>query len=143
MRSVATALLAISLLVPIGRAEGLVVCLNGHPTVEAEFAESEAVFVGTVVSERTEPPAGDRYFDDGTTYTVRVDDVVRGRLEKIVRIFSENSSGRFPMEPRRKYLLFVNTEHGRMKVDSCGNSELFNPESKTLKTVRQLAAVRP
>jgi hypothetical protein len=134
------ALLSIALFAPVGRVEGLLSCLNGHPTVEAEFASREGVFVGTVRSEGVESPAADGHFDDGTTYIVKVDEVLRGRLPKTVRIFSENSSGRFPMEPRRKYLLFVYTEHGRMIVDSCGNSEPFNPDSETLKTAKRLAA---
>ena len=137
--SPASALLAVSLLAPTGR-EGLVACLNGHPTVEAEFAAREAVFIGTVVSERAERPAADRYFDDGTTYEMKVDEVFRGRLPKRVRVFSENSSGRFQMDRRRKYLLFVYTEHGRMTVDSCGNSEPLNSDSETLKTAKRLAA---
>jgi hypothetical protein len=43
-------------------------------------------------------------------------------LEKPLEIFSENTSGRFPMQLRRRYVLFVYREAGRLMVDNCGNS---------------------
>jgi len=72
------------------------VCLNGHPTVDAEY-RLRTVFIGAVVSERHEPPTKD-WDQEGTTYAVRVDERLHGQLPRTVQLVSENSSGRFPTE---------------------------------------------
>ena len=75
----------------VALANARLVCVFGNPTVAEEY-RLRRVFVGTVVSERYEPPA--KHFDqEGTTYTVRVDELIRGQLPRTIRIFSENSSG--------------------------------------------------
>jgi hypothetical protein len=119
---------------------GETACLTGHPTVQAEYRLRNSVFVGTVISEHNES-AEEKYFDqDGVTYTVKVDEVLRGRPPKTVLLFSENSSGRFPMQVGTKYLLFVYRDHGRTMVDNCGNSEIFSGTSPVLRAVRKLKA---
>lgn len=57
----------------------LAVCVNGHPSIASEFADSTAVFSGTVLSHQSEAPTKDGFFDDGTTFEVRVDDLLRAR----------------------------------------------------------------
>jgi hypothetical protein len=114
------------------------VCVFGNPTVAEEY-RLRRVFVGTVVSERYEPPT--KYFDqEGTTYTVRVDEPIKGQLQRTIRIFSENSSARWPMQVGTKYLLFVYRDSGRAIVDSCGNSEVYTASSLQLREVRRLKA---
>jgi len=114
------------------------VCLDGHPTVAAEY-RLRRVLIGTVLAERYEPPT--KVFDqEGTTYTVRVDEPIRGQFGKTVLLFSENSSGRFPMEVGTKYLLFVYRDRGRTSVGNCGNSEVYDVSSPKLRQVRQLKA---
>jgi hypothetical protein len=113
-------------------------CLNGYPTVSAEY-RLRRVFIGTVVSEQYEPAT--KYWDqEGVTYTVRVDEPLRGQLPKTIRLFSENSSGRFPMELGTKYLLFVYRDRDRVSVDNCGNSEVYSVSSPKLREVRRLKA---
>ena len=46
-------------------------------------------------------------FLDGDFYTVRVEELFRGKIPKTIQEFSENSSGRFPMKIGAKYVLFV------------------------------------
>jgi len=121
-------------------AGGSVACLNGYPTAQAEYILSDGVFVGTVISQQ-DVPAREKYFDqDGVMYTVRVDELLRGRQPQRVRLFSENSSGRFPMRVGIKYLLFVYRDHGRTIVDNCGNSEIYSKTSPVLLAVRKLKA---
>lgn len=115
--------------------------LNGYPTVVQEFEERYAVFTGTVLSEHHEPAT--KYFDQaGTTYEVRVDELFKGRSPRSIRLFSENSDAEFPMTVGTKYLLFVYRDHGRLLVDSCGNSEHFSSTSKALRTVQKLTATK-
>src|SRR6266540_7044480 len=70
------------------------VCLNGHPSLEQEYQSSKTIFVGRVASEELTPES--KNYLDGTTYSVHVEEVLRGSPAKIVKLFSENSSGRFP-----------------------------------------------
>ena len=114
------------------------VCLNGNPTVSEEFKQREGVVAATVLSEPYQPPVGRYFTEEGTTYTARIDEVFKGRIAKTLQIFSENSSGRFPMDVGTKYLLFLYRVEGRTLVDNCGNSEPFSPESKVLRAVRAI-----
>jgi hypothetical protein len=126
------------LLLSMASASAHFVCVNGHLTVDAEYHRG-IVFIGTVLSERYEPPT--KVFDqEGTTYTVRVDERIRGKLPRTIHIFSENSSGRWPMDIGTKYLLFLYRDRGRNIVDYCGNSEIYRASSPTLREVRQLKA---
>jgi hypothetical protein len=119
-------------------------CVNGYPSVAREYGESAFVFVGTVIAERQEPAEDDpQGFFDGVTYTVRIDEQFKGPSQKTVSLFSENSTARYPMQLRQRYLVFVYLESGqRYAVNNCGNTELFRAKSKALSTVRKLASNR-
>jgi hypothetical protein len=81
----------------------------------------------------------DNEFYDGTMYRIRVDRAFRGNLGNAAEIFSENSSGSFPMTVGAKYLLFIYTASGPMQVDYCGNSGLLSKRRKELQLVERLA----
>ena len=117
------------------------VCLNGHPSVAEEYEAAKAVVAATVVAERLIPSA-EADFYDGTLYRIRVDKTLRGSVGDSAEIFSENSSGRFPMAVGAKYLLFIHTGSAGMRVDYCGNSGLVPKRMKELKQVERLAAKR-
>ena len=117
------------------------VCLNGHPSVAEEYRTAKAVVLATVRTERLIPSA-DKEFYDGTLYRISVDKAFHGKLGSEAEIFSENSSGRFPMTVGRRYLLFIYSARGRMQVDYCGNSGLLSERGKELQQVEQLAAKR-
>ena len=94
------------------------------------YARSFSVFTATVISQRHVPPL-DKFFDlDGDMYTIKVEEVFRGKLPRTVELFSENSSGRFLMTVGAKYILFIYREHGRLMVDNCGNSDLLTEGSR-------------
>ena len=113
-------------------------CLQGHPTVRYEYSHSNAVFLGTVLSAKLAPAEDSAGFLDGSVYKVRTDKILRGKLPDTVDIFSENSSGRFPMEVGQQYLLFVYSDLGRIMVDNCGNSGPVAETSSVLKQIRQI-----
>ena len=112
------ALLLTVLLLTASRS-GFAVCLNGNPSVAQEYRDSPIVFVGTVTGEQNVRES--KNYLDGVMYTVTADEVLRGSLPKRMRLFSENSSGRFPMHVGSTYLLFVYRALGRTMVDACGN----------------------
>lgn len=112
------------------------VCLNGHPSVAQEYRLSYAVLIGEVVSEKREPRSKDFY--EGTSYVVRVRETICGKLPRTITLFSENSSGRFPMKMGQDYLLFVYRNSNRTMVDNCGNSKLLSQAAKEIRIVRNL-----
>ena len=115
-------------------------CVEGHLGIQQEYTRSVAVLVGTVLFARHERSSDPDREPDKTIYGVRVIETIRGRVTGRIDLFSENSTGRYPMEVGTKYLLFVYREHGQAMVDSCGNSEVFNETSPVLATVRSLKA---
>jgi len=115
----------------------LAVCVLGDYSVRGEFERSVAVLIGTVVAERATPESKDLY--EGVTYTVKIEESFRGRLPPTVELFSENSSGRFPMTKGEKYVLFLYQVVDRLAADNCGNSGLVSDKQDVLTAVRQLA----
>jgi hypothetical protein len=114
-------------------------CVNGYPSVPEEYASSRLVFIGKAVKKSITTESADGYFLDGTTYRVVPMQTYKGEVQANFDLFSENSSGRFPMLLNREYLLFVYTEHGRLMVDNCGNSDLISHAKKAVARVARLA----
>jgi hypothetical protein len=118
------------------------VCINGYPTVQKEYALSKVVLVGKVVQDR-QTAGEDDYFDlDGDTYTVVPTHMYKGETKAEVDLFSENSSGRFPMQVGQVYLIFAYEDHGRLIVDNCGNSNLISRSKAAVAAVAKLSARR-
>ncbi|MDN5943076.1 MAG: hypothetical protein L0H94_14440 [Nitrospira sp.] len=115
------------------------VCVFSDYSVRDEFERSFAVAIGTVVSERATPESKDLY--EGVTYTIDVEESFRGRVPATIELFSENSSGRFPMTKGEKYVLFLYQLADRLAVDNCGNSGPVAENQDVFTAVRQLAKV--
>jgi hypothetical protein len=96
--------------------------------------------IATVTGEEAVPEAKDGYFLEGTNYRIKVEENFRGAFPTGQELFSENSSGRFPMAIGHRYLLFAYVEHGRFQVDNCGNSGPLSKRLRELRVVRKLAA---
>lgn len=112
-------------------------CLLGDYSVKSEFERSIAVVIGTVVNERPTPESKD--LSDGVTYTVRVEESLRGHVPATMELFSANSSAGFPMNTGVTYLLFLDQTAERIAADNCGNSGPISDKQLTLITVRRLA----
>jgi hypothetical protein len=117
-------------------------CLNGYPSVPKEYANSKLVFIGKAVKKRTISESADGYFLDGTAYKVVPMEIYKGEIQASFNLFSENSSGRFPMLLNEEYLLFVYRDHGRIMVDNCGNSNLISNAKKAVAGVARLSGKR-
>jgi hypothetical protein len=112
------------------------VCLNGNPSVSEEYANSQSVFIGKIIEEQDVPESGNYY--DGKNYTVQVQRTFKGTPSNPVVIFSENSSGRFPMTVGKTYIIFLHYELGRYQIDNCGNSGLQSEKQDIVQSLRQL-----
>jgi hypothetical protein len=120
----------------VGAQAAFAVCTYGDLSVEEELRKSLAVFVGRVLSEEFTPASKD--YLEGTTYIVMVEEVFRGSPAKEVGLFSENSSGRFPMTVGFVYLVFASDELGRLTVYNCGNSGEISEKAEALSVLRKL-----
>ena len=120
-------------------------CGMGHRTVAQEFSDSGAVIVGSVTTQEQWSHDGEVW--DGTLYTVQVTEVLKGAPTKTINVYSENSSGRFPMDIGTTYLIFAyrgvfeNRASPEWAVDNCGNSTAVHANQQLLADVRHLAAV--
>jgi len=112
-------------------------CFQPDPTVACEFLNSDAVFVGTVISARAVPPRGATELD-GWLYDLTVQELFRGPRTKTIEVFTENSSGRFPLEVAKKYLLFASEYNGRLTIDNCGNSALLSKAQTAIGELHKL-----
>src|SRR5688572_11936925 len=74
------------------------------PSVGEEFTNSAVVAVGKVVKSREVLDTDG--FIQGTFYTIQITEVLKGSSTNIAELYSENTSGRFPMEPGSSYLIF-------------------------------------
>ncbi len=95
-----------------------------------------------VLNAKLVPSANDGYFLDGTIYGVEMRKGYKGNPGDALSVFSENSSGRFPMQIGREYLLFLYRDHGRYQVDNCGNSDELPKSLKKVAEVERIAAGR-
>jgi hypothetical protein len=114
----------------------LAVCVFSDYSVQGEFERNFAVVIGTVLSDRATPESKDLY--EGVTYTVKIEEAFRGHVPATVELFSENSSGRFPMTKRKKYVLFLYQVGDRFAADNCGNSGPVAERQDVLNDVRQI-----
>lgn len=97
------------------------VCLNGTPSVADEFHRSTIVALGTLRASRDVSAPDDPAGIDHTIYTVRLTRVFKGApAGRTVRLFSENTSARFPLDPHVNYLLFIDDSTDGFYVDNCG-----------------------
>ncbi len=71
-------------------------CYQPDPTLRCEFLNSDAVFIGTVISTRDEPARGNDD-TDGWIYTLTVERLFRGPSSKTIEVYTENASARVPL----------------------------------------------
>jgi hypothetical protein len=119
------------------------VCLNGKPSVEREFRESSIVALGVARAARDVSMADDPQGIDHTIYTVRLTRSFKGMpAGRTLRLFSEHSSARFPLDQGVPYLLFIGDSKDGLYVSNCGWSGPV-AEKKTgavLRRVEKIAA---
>jgi hypothetical protein len=102
-----------------------------YPTVAEEFAEAEYVFLAQVTSARLDPADDDPDGFEGIEYSVRALRSYKGEPPANLLLFSENSTGRWPMMVGGWYLVFVGSKRPvgfddparrEYAVSNCGNS---------------------
>lgn len=111
-------------------------CVNGRPSLEREYRESEYVVEGKV--SRIVRDAATSYVYDGQIYHDRVDRVTVRVLSsfkkpsgKTLTFENPHNSAALPVQIGRNYLLFLSrsTPSEGLQVDTCGLSGLMDRES--------------
>ena len=115
------------------------VCVNGHPSVKDEYSNAAYVLTVVVATANAVPQSEDGKDLSGTDYKLRSLHVLKGYPPETFTVFSENSSGRFPMDVKKRYLVFVYREGGRLRIDNCGNSGLLDTSANALAEVLAIA----
>jgi hypothetical protein len=93
---------------------------------------------GEVIAGREVPNPEDSSFFSGIRYSVRVAKTFKGSVPKVVEVWSENSSGRFPIEIGETYLLFLYDAQGQLCADNCGNSGRLSETHDALSAVQTI-----
>lgn len=108
-----------------------------------EFNESDAIIVGTVTGKEHVPDI-DPTFYAGILYFLRVEQIIKGTQKLELRLFSENTTARFPMEIDKSYLVFARRDNDIFKntntywVNSCGNSKPARDATRELGKLRAM-----
>jgi len=96
------------------------------------------VVIARVISEWED--AGVGQWIAGTFYRLEVKRSLRGSPKTHIDLFSENSSGRFPMEKGVQYLVFVSSCENRQYAYAKGNSIELSKAGMTLAKVKKLSS---
>jgi len=114
-------------------------CFAPQLRVSDEYFVSNLVLTGTVIREQNIYDPADKEYILETIYSIRVDSVYRGHPPTILKIHSENATGRYPMDLNQQYVLFLTKDsQGHWFVDNCGNSVQTANGSDTLEQLTQL-----
>lgn len=106
-----------------------------YPTVAEEFAAADYVFMAQVTSGQMQRTADDPEGFDGVEYRLQPLKVFKGQPPQDLMVYSENSTGRFPMAVTGWYLVFVGPAYGvgfaeppriERAISNCGHSFLLN-----------------
>jgi hypothetical protein len=98
-------------------------CPEPRPGVLQEAKTSDYVLTAAVTAQRVVPEAGE--LNDGWSYRLKPLRIFRGRSLAGSEVFTENSSGRFPLEVGKQYLLFATRmSDGRLEITNCSHSGL-------------------
>lgn len=133
MKAIATILVLV-----LGSAAGVAQCTSRRVSARDEIHNSSAVIMGTVTA--AVPLAESWDFLDGVSYTVRVDTVLHGHVDRAeYHVFSENTPAAFPMTVGKHYVLYLRPQYDRYEINSCGNS---HQTEEMEASANQLANVR-
>lgn len=117
----------------------MALCLDSRQlSIEVELERASLVIEGLVTSTKDVSSPSDPEGIEATLYTVQVVQVLKGRPLRELTIRSDNTSSRFNMVIRERYLLFLTGPHEDALVDSCGNSGLMKDRKRQLAKVKRL-----
>jgi hypothetical protein len=118
-------------------------CPHPTPAPNAEFFKAYSVIVGTAISEKTDLNPYDGSLIEGWFYSLRIEKTFRGSPQKFMRVYTENTNGRFPLKVGERYLLFVYREEGRLTINGCGNSAPLSEATAAITAIKAIKHAGP
>ena len=123
-----TILLLLSAITPSASA----ICPRPVPKACSAYFEHDAVFVGTVVSQRR--------FDEYLRFQLRVSQVLRGTVGPTAVVYTGNDTARLLWDVGREYVVFARQANGRLESSNdCGP---LSDSARVAETVSQIEALR-
>lgn len=117
-------------------------CHDGRApnTVKNEFRLSRLVVMGHVIDTVKHRAANDPDVVDSIDYTFKVERQMKGKRMRTLVINSKSGTAAFPMNEKRRYLLFVlQGPDNKWYIDNCGNSaHMARPVKRTAVSSKQL-----
>jgi hypothetical protein len=112
--------------------------VSGYKVPLKTEVDSSGIVVGKVIKKLDlHDDKSDPEDITATLYTIRVQQILKGTINKTIKIKSENDSGRYDMAIGEVHLLFLSGNDKYFNVDSCGNSSKLPEGNDTLKAVKQ------
>ena len=132
--------LVVFALLGVGPAVVYGICPKPTPKVCSAFFESDAVFLGTVLSEKAVPDKDEPGFIEGWRYQLRVAKAFRGVSRPTAIVHTSNDSGRLILRVGHEYLLFARKQDQELQVnDDCGP---LSDSSRSAEIVREIEDLR-
>ena len=140
MRNIALSLL----LTLLFATPAMAVCAVPQPRlVCAEYFDSQVVGIAKLIRTTHVMPKNET---DGYVYTMRMQKILRGKIEPIFSIYEENSSGRanFDWKVGTSYLLFLSIDESdhTWRLDGCGNSGPVKESAIALRAIHRIQTGR-
>jgi len=109
--------------------------------LDEEIRSNKIIAIGEVIKSRhlQEDPT-DPEGITATIYTIQVSRQLKGRLPSVIKMRSENDSGRYWMEVGERHILFLRKKGQYFTADSCGNSSPLPKGNDVLKRVEEMLA---
>jgi hypothetical protein len=116
-----------------------------HIPLELEVANAQAIVVARVVAVKRihDDPSYPDYYS-ASIFTVRLLRTLKGDVPTLVRLRTENDSGRYEMALNDVHLLLLTGSRDYADVfiaDSCGSSSLMPAGAATLKKIETLLGI--
>lgn len=111
-------------------------CFQPHPTVQCDFLDSDAVFIGKVTRVRAITADG---FTDGWYYDLHVIRLFRGPSTDVIEVYTGNDSGRYPLEVAKEYLIFASINEGKLTIGNCDDSAPLSQANAIIRQIQKLA----
>lgn len=127
---------AVGVVVGLWLSVGPAMAICPYPTPKAcsAFFENDAVFVGTVLSQRYSDN------DEYIRFDVRVSRVLRGSVGRTAVVYTANDSGRLLWDVGKEYVVFARRQQGRLvSGDDCGP---LSDSARVAETIRRIRALR-
>jgi hypothetical protein len=111
-------------------------CFEPHRTVTCDFLNSDAVFIGKVLSMHSVKQG------DAFEYRIRVIRQFRGTVKEVIAVYTGNDSGEYQLDLKEEYLIFASEYKNQLWVSNCDDSVPISKASDLLREIKKIEIPR-